>query len=226
MLRSSMEWLSSREAQRWLASVRLAERALAQCLGARASVWLSRSVALSFALTLVWFVRDMADLLDSILRIALIALSWCAGLAAFSAAGPAPERSLSAAQGLYRSRGFSLDTARRERVFATAWWIARQTGALALLLVILSAGLAPDRGSALHLLALVFGVAVYVLALAFGLALLAHACVSLSAERGQALFIALIWLPETLSVAYPELTGVVSTYGHLLQRCLGAGVGA
>jgi hypothetical protein len=223
MLGAGMEWLGSREAQRWLASVRLAERALAQCLGARASVWLSRSVALSFALTLVWFVRDMADLLDSILRVALITLSWCAGLAALSAAGPAPERSLLSAQGLYKSRGLSLEAARRSRPLATAAWIARQTGTLALLLVVLSAGLAPARSDALHFLSLTFGVAVYVLALGFGLALLAHACASLSRERGQALFIALIWLPETLSVAYPELTGVVSTYGHLLQRCLGGG---
>src|SRR5688572_8232414 len=145
MLRAGMDWLSSREAQRWLASVRLAERALAQCLGARACVWLSRSVALSFALTLVWFVRDMADLADSILRIALITLAWCAGLAALSAAGPAPERSLLAAQGMFKTRGFSLEAARRERPLATASWIARQTGVLALLLVILSAGLAPDR---------------------------------------------------------------------------------
>jgi hypothetical protein len=208
-------------AYRWLGTIALSDRALSQCLGARAALWLSRSVALSFAITLYWFVRTAPDMLDVVLRLGIIALSWCAGLAALSAAGSAPEAALTAARGVLANRGLSLEVARRQRPLAAALWIGKHTGLLCLLLVVLAFGLTPEPARALHFVRVGAGVAFYVIALGLGLGLLAHVCGTLSRQRGQTLLILLIWLPEALSAAYPELPGFVSTYGHLLTRCLG-----
>jgi hypothetical protein len=208
-------------AYRWLGMIALCDRALSQCLGARASLWLSRSLALSFAIALYWFVKTAPEMLDVVLRLGIITLSWCAGLAALSAAGRAPDDALAAARGVLATRGLSLELARRQRPLAAALWIARHTGLLCLVLVALAFGLTPEPERALYFVRVAVGVVFYVIALGLGLGLLAHVCASLSKQRGQTLLILLVWLPEALSAAYPELPGFVSTYGHLLTRCLG-----
>jgi hypothetical protein len=208
-------------AYRWLGMVALCDRALSRCLGARASIWVSRSMALSFAIAMYWFVRTAPDMLDVVLRLGIITLSWCAGLAALSAAGRAPEDAILAARSVLASRGLSVEAARRQRPLAAALWIARQTGLLCLLLVVLAFGLTPEPEHAMYFVRVGVGVMFYVIALGLGLGLLAHICASLSKQRGQTLLILLVWLPEALSAAYPELPGFVSTYGHLLTRCLG-----
>lgn len=210
-----------RRLQRLRALIAIAERALAQCLGARSALWLSRSIALSAALTFYWFARTAPDLVLTLLRYAIAALSWTAGLAALSAAGRAPERALVGLRGVLAPRGLDPSDLVRVRPLATALWIARHTGALALLLVVLAFGLAPEPAWALAVVRTLAGVAFYVLSLALGLGLLAHVCQRSSPERGQSLLIALVWLPEALGAAYPELSGVVSLYGHLLRVCLG-----
>ena len=157
---------------------------------------------------------------DAILRMALIALSACAELAAFSAAGPAPDRILDAGRGLLETRAVPLEQLRSARPLAVALWIVRHVGFAALIVAIACLGLASEPRQAARALALAAGAAGYVVLLAGGLALLAQLCHVLGRARGQALFLGLVLLPPLLTPAWPELPTVEAGYQLLLDRCL------
>jgi len=163
--------------------------------------------------------RPLPGTLDAIVRLALVTLSWCAGLAALSAAGRSHDQVLEAGRGLLQSRGISLDRVRAERPLAVAVWILRHVGVLALLLVALSMSLTPEPWRVARLLGLAIGTGVYLVALGVGLGALAHLCHVLGRARGQALLLGLVFIPELISPAWPEVPTVVSSYGQLLELC-------
>jgi hypothetical protein len=212
--------LTRSDARRRLATLRIFQRALGQCWGARACLWLSRLVGVSFVLAALYVSGLAPATSDAILRMALIALSACAELAAFSAAGRAPDRILEAGRGLLETRALSLQLPNGARPLAVALWILRHVGFAALIVAMACVGLASEPRQAAHALALAAGAASYVVLLAGGLALLAQLCHVLGRTRGQALFLGLVLLPPLLSPAWPELPTVAAGYQRLLDRCL------
>jgi hypothetical protein len=206
--------------RRRLATLRVVQRALGQCWGARACLWLSRLVGVSFVLAALYVSGLAPTASDAILRMGLIALSACAELAALSAAGAAPDRFLDAGRGLLETRAIPLEQLRSARPLAVALWIVRHIGFSALIIAIACLGLASEPRHAAHAFALAAGAASYVLLLAAGLALLSHFCHVLGRARGQALFLGLVLLPPLLSPAWPELPTVAAGYQRLLDRCL------
>lgn len=155
------------------------------------------------------------------LRLALVALSACAGLCALSAAGPGPERILESGRGLLEARAVSLAQLQAVRPLGVALWIARQIGLVVLVVAVACLALTPEPHALVHGLALAAGAMGYIVLLAGGLALLAELCHTLGRTRGQALFWGLIFVPQLLSPAWPELPSVSSSYARLLDRCLG-----
>jgi hypothetical protein len=177
-------------------------------------------VGVSFVLATLYVSGLAPAASGSILRLALLALSACAELAAFSAAGPAPDRFLDAGRGLLEVRAVPLERLRSARPLAVALWIVRHVGFAALLIAIACVGLASEPRGAVHALGLAAGAIGYVLLLAGGLALLAELCHVLGRARGQLLFLGLILLPPLLSPAWPGLPTVEAGYQRLLDRCL------
>jgi len=209
------------EWRRRLATLRVFQRALSQCFGARACVWLARGAGISFVLAALYTAGIAPDALDAVLRLALLTLSGCAGLAAFSAAGPAPERILESGRGLLESRALSLAALQAGRPWAVALWILRYIGFVALVVVIACLALAREPQGVAYVLGLAGGAAAYVVLLAGGLALLAQLCHVLGRGRGQTLFLGLVFLPQLLAPAWPELPTIPACYGSVLDRCLG-----
>jgi hypothetical protein len=214
-------WLTA--ARRWRALTRIGERALDGCLGARACVWFSRLSGLGFALSALLAARSLPGTLDAILRLALLNLSWCAGLAALSAAGPGPGRLLLAGRGLWQNRGVALERAQAAQPLASATWIMRQVGSMALLVSAVCVGASAEPWRTARLLGAMLGALGYVAVLALGLAALARLCQLLGRGRGQSLLLGLIFLPELIAPAWPELPTVISSYARLLDACLSIG---
>ena len=214
------------EWRRRLATLRVFQRALGQCFGARACVWLARGAGISFVLAALYTAGIAPDALDAVLRLALLTLSGCAGLAALSAAGPVPERILESGRGLLESRAVSLAQLRARRPLAVALWILRHVGFVALAVLIACLALAREPHGVAYVLGLACGAAGYVVLLAAGLALLAQLCHVLGRTRGQTLFLGLVFLPQLLAPAWPELPTIPSCYSRVLDRCLGLRVRA
>jgi hypothetical protein len=212
-----------RAARRWRAQLRVGEQALGECLGARACVWFSRTTALGFAGAALFAAQPLPGTLDVILRMALLTLSWCAGLAALSAAGPAPELMLHAGRGLWLNRGMSWASLRAEQPFASALWILRHIGAATLLVGAVCVGASSELGLAAQLFGVTLGALGYVVALAVGLAVLAHLCHLLGQTRGRALLLAVVFIPELIAPVWPSLPTLISNYSHLLDACLSVG---
>jgi hypothetical protein len=211
--------------RRWLATVNVAQHALNQCFAARAGLWLARGAGISFMLAGLYVSGLAPGAVDAVLRMALLWLSWCAGLAALSAAGPAVDRLLEGGRGLLETRAVSLARLQGQRPLAVALWLLRRIGSIALLVVIacLAFSRAPHGiGAGLRLTT---GVAAYLLVLAAGLGLLAELCRLVGRSRGQVLFLAVALLPQLFAPAWPELPTLISGYGHLLDRSLGLDVG-
>ena len=213
-LQARAEW------RRWLATLMIAQHALGRCLAARIGLWLARSVAVGFVVAGLYVAGLAPDAVDAVLRMALVALSWCAGLAALSAAGPAVDRALEGGRGLLETRGVELGTVRRQRLLAVAVWLLRRIGLPALLVAAACVALERAPGGVGAALSLVLGTACYVLLLAAGLAVLAELCRVIGRSRGQLLFLALAFLPQLFAPAWPELPTVISGYDRLLDRCL------
>ncbi len=216
-----------REGQGWRAELhrqrallRIRSRLLGQCTGARFGVWLARLNAFSFFLAAVYAARSLPVAIEAIARLSLIGLSWCAGLAALSAAGPGPERLLLAGRGLFATRAIGSAEAGVERPLTLAFWICRHIGVLALIVLVPPAVLANSPGALVASLQYALGSAVYVLGLAVGLGGLASACRALGQSNGQVHLLAVMGLPELLAPAFPELPTVGKFYGHLLDACL------
>jgi hypothetical protein len=210
-------------ARRFRALARIGERALDGCLGARACVWFARLSGFSFAVSALLAARPLPGTLEAILRLALVSLSWCAGLAALSAAGPAPERLLLAGRGLWQNRGITAERAQMTRPLASVTWILRHVGSMALLVSAVCVGVSSEPWRAARLLGAMLGSLGYVAMLALGLALLARLCNVLGRGRGQSLLLALVFIPELIAPVWPELPTVVSSYARLLDACLSAG---
>lgn len=218
--------LSWQHLRRWWGRLRVGGRWLDHCWGARAGAWLARSVGFGFALTALSLARPLPDAALALLRMALVAMSWCAGLAALSLAGPALDGSLAAGRGLFESRGISLASARAERPFLLLRWTLVKLGVLVLLVLAACAIATNDPLRASRLIALAGGALVYLAALGSGLGAVAHVCHELGGARGRAWLTGIVLLPELVSPAWPELPTLVKSYAALLDLCLGLGGGA
>jgi hypothetical protein len=206
--------------RRWRALQSVTQHALSQCLAARVGLWLARSAGLSFVLVGLYVAGLTPGAVDAVLRMALLALSWCAGLAALSAAGPAVDRALEGGRGLLETRGVELAAVQRQRPLAVAAWLLLRIGSIALLVVFACLALTRAPAGVGAALALAAGASSYFLLLAAGLALLAELCRNIGGQRGQVLFLAVAFLPQLFAPAWPELPTVISGYDQLLDRCL------
>jgi hypothetical protein len=206
--------------RRWLALHGVTQHALSQCFAARAGLWLARSVGVSFVVVGLYVAGLTPGAADAVLRMALLALSWCAGLAALSAAGPAVDRALQGGRGLLETRGVELASVQRQRPLAVASWLLLRIGSIALLVVGACLAFTPAPAGGGTALGLAAGATGYVLLLAAGLALLAELCRNIGGQRGQVLFLAVAFLPQLFVPAWPELPTVISGYDQLLSRCL------
>jgi hypothetical protein len=207
--------------RRWLARLRVSQRALDDCLGARAGAWLARAVGVGISIALVVGARPVPGALDALVRIGLVSLSWCAGLAALSAAGPLPARALEAGRGLLRCRGIPLTRMRSEEPLALALWTSRHVGAVGLFVMAVAVAVTPEWRQAVFLLRMALGVAMYFAALGLGLGVLARLSHVLAGSRGRSLLVGLIFIPELVSPAWPELHTIPSTYDRLLDAWTG-----
>jgi hypothetical protein len=219
--RASARSAGQLEWRRRLATLRIFQRALGQCFAARVGLWLARGAGITFVLAALYTASFASQALDAVLRLALLFLSACAGLCALSAAGPGPERILESGRGLLENRGVSLSQLQAGRPLAVALWIARQIGLVVLVVAVACVAVTPEPHELVRGLALTAGALCYVLLLAGGLALLAQLCHTLGRTRGQALFWGLIFVPQMLSPAWPDLPRVSASYSQLLDRCLG-----
>jgi hypothetical protein len=208
------------ELQRQRTLLRIRLRWLGQCTGTRFGVWLARLSTFGFCIAAVYAARSLPAAVEAIARLSLISLSWCAGLAALSAAGPGPERLLRAGQGLLTARAISATEAGVGRPLTLACWICRHIGVLALLVLVPPLVLANAPGALVASLQCALGSALYVLGLGVGLGALASACRALGQSNGQIHLLAVLGLPELLAPAFPELPTVGKFYGHLLDACL------
>lgn len=214
---------SPAELKRVLGRWRVGGRWLDQCLGARAGAFFGRGLGLSFALLALFMARPLPEAASAVLRLALISLSWCTGLAALSLAGPGLERALEAGRGLVESRGIGLATLRADRPLVLALWNLRKLG-LPFALVLGGCVVAtPDPWRVVSLLGLAAGAAVYLTALGAGLGVVAWLCHTLGGTRGQSLLFYAVLVPELVSPAWPELPTLVKVYASLLDACLGLG---
>lgn len=211
-----------RELRRRTNLPRLSRWALEQCWGARLGVWLARLAALPLAVSSFYLTRPLGDVLDAVLRVACLLFSWCAGLAALSAAGPAHARKLDELEGLLMARALPVRVLREQPAAGVAAWTWRHMTPLALLVASASA-LGPEPWRPGQLAGLAVGVGAYFLALGALLALLVHLCQLVSRARGQSLLLLLVFAPEVLAPAWPELTTIPRACAALLDACLALG---
>jgi hypothetical protein len=214
---------SQRELRRGLARLHLGQRWLSRCWGARAGAWLARGYGLTFAVLAAYTARPFPELSRAVLRLSLVTLSWCAGLAALSLAGPGPERHLEEARGLLATRGVPAARLRAERPLMFVLWTIEKLAVIALCVVLAYVLATTDLRHTVRSFGLAIGALAYMTALGLGLGIVAWGCERLGGARGRALFIAVVLLPELVSPAWPELPTIVSSYGHLLDVCLRLG---
>lgn len=218
-----LSWLQLR---RWFGRLRVGGRWLDQCFGARAGAWLARSVGIGFAVTALSLARPLPDAAIAFVRLSLVALSWCAGFAALSLAGPALDRGLDAGRGLFESRGIPLAAVHAERPFLLVRWTLRQLVVLVLLVIAACAVATGDPVHTSRLIGLALGASVYLVLLGAGLGVVAHVCHELGRERGRTWLVGVVLLPELIAPAWPELPTLVRSFATLLNLCLGLGAPA
>ena len=215
---------AAEELGRRLGRLRLGQRWLGRCFGARVGAWLARANGLGFSLMALYLARPLPEARGAILRLALVNLSWCAGLAALSLAGTGSEKGLREGRGLLENRGVSPERTRAERPAVLTLWTVQTLGLPTLLVVAACLAAAPDALHAAHALGLALGSLAYLGALGLGLGLLATLCQRLGAARGQSLLLGIVILPELIAPAWPELPTVISAYAQVLDVCLGLGL--
>lgn len=159
----------------------------------------------------------------ALLRLSLVALSWCMGLAALSLAGPALDRWLAGARGLLENHGLQPAALRAERPLLLIFWGLRKLALPVGLVVAACLVGSRDPGQSARLLALGGGALLYLAALGGGLGVLAHLCERLGSGRGQSLLLGVLLIPELVAPAWPELPTVVASFSSLLDICLGLG---
>jgi hypothetical protein len=215
--------LAGRQLQRSLGRLRVGARFLDACLGARSGAWLARTLGLGFAVTALSLARPLPDATLALLRMSLVALSWCVGLPALSLAGPTLEQSLVSGRGLLASRGIDLEAMRADRPLLLALWTLRKVAVVALLVLAACAVATSDPWRSARLLGLAGGALVYLTALGAGLGVVAGLCHALGGARGKGLLLGVVLLPELVAPAWPELPTLVGSYAALLDLCLGLG---
>ena len=208
---------------RWLGRLRVGRRWLDRCFAARAGAWLARANGLGFGLMALATSRPLPEARGAVLRLALVALSWSAGLAAFSLAGRGPERWLAEGRALLDGRGVRLEQFRAERPLVLCRWCLERLGPPLLLVIAGCLAGSPEPWRAAESLALGVGALSYVATLGLGLGVVAFLCERLGAGRGQSLLAGVVLLPELIAPAWPELPTFATTYGHWLDLCLGLG---
>jgi hypothetical protein len=180
-------------------------------------------VALGFAVAALSLTRPLPDTAIAFVRLSLVALSWCAGLAALSLAGPALDRAIEGGRGLFEGRGISLAALRAERPFLLMRWTLRKLVPLVLLVLAACAIATDDPLHTSRLVELAFGSSVYLAVLGAGLGAVAHVCHELGGERGRSWLVGVVLLPELVAPAWPELPTLARSFAALLNLCLGLG---
>jgi hypothetical protein len=208
---------------RSLGQLRVGRRWLDRCLGARAGAWLARANGLGFGLFALVTARPLPEARSAVLRLALVAFSWSAALAALSLAGPHPERWLNEGRALLVARGVPLERLRAERPLVLARWCLERLGPPLLLVIAGCLAGSPEPWRAMQSLGLGLGGLCYITTLGLGLGLVASLCERLGAGRGQSLLFSVVVLPELISPAWPELPTITAAYGSWLDLCLGLG---
>ena len=208
---------------RQLGQLRVGRRWLDRCFGARAGAWLARANGFGFGVMALVTSRPLPEARAAVLRLALIAFSWSAGLAALSLAGAGPERWQTEGRALLDARGVSDDRFRAQRPFVLARWCLERLGPPVLLVVAGCLAGSPAPWRAAESIGLGLGALCYVTTLGLGLGLVAFLCERLGSGRGQSLLISALLLPEMIAPAWPELPTLTAFYGHWLDLCLGLG---
>jgi hypothetical protein len=208
---------------RWLGQLHVGRRWLDRCFGARAGAWLARANGLGFAVMALLTSRPLPEARSAVLRLALVAFSWSAGLAALSLAGAGPERWLSEGRALLAGRGIHDERFRVQRPLVLARWCLERLGPPVLLVVAGCLAGSPTSWRAIESLGLGLGALCYVTTLGLGLGLVAYLCERLGSGRGQSLLISVLLLPEVIAPAWPELPTLTRAFGHWLDLCLGLG---
>jgi hypothetical protein len=214
---------ASARLRRLLGRLHVSRRWLDRCFAARAGAWLARANGLGFGVMALVTSRPLPEARSAVLRLALIAFSWSAGLAALSLAGPGPERWLAEGRALLDSRGVGVERFRAERPLMLARWCLERLGAPVLLVIAGCIVGSPEPWRSLESLGLAAGALLYVASLGLGLGAVAHLCERLGAGRGQSFFLSVLLLPELIAPAWPELPTLTGSYGRLLDMCLGLG---
>jgi hypothetical protein len=211
------------ELARRLGQLHVGRRWLDRCLGARAGSWLARANGFGFGLMALLTSRPLPEARAAVLRLALVAFSWSAGLAALSLAGAGPERWQAEGRALLEARGLPEDDFRAERPFVLARWCLERLGWPVLLVVLGCLAGSPEPWRVAESVGLGLGALCYVTTLGLGLGVVAFLCERLGSGRGQSLLLSALVLPELIAPAWPELPTLATTYGHWLDLCLGLG---
>jgi hypothetical protein len=208
---------------RKLGQLHVGRRWLDRCFAARAGAWLARANGFGFGVMALVTSRPLPEARAAVLRLALIAFSWSAGLAALSLAGPGPERWQGEARALLEARGVREDRFRAERPFVLARWCVERLGLPVLLVVVGCVAGSPAPWRVAESVGLGLGALCYVTTLGLGLGVVAFLCERLGSGRGQSLLISALLLPEMIAPAWPELPTLTAAYGRWLDLCLGLG---
>lgn len=208
---------------RQLGQLHVGRRWLDRGLGARAGTWLARANGFGFGVMALVTSRPLPEARSAVLRLALIAFSWSAGLAALSLAGAGPERWQAEGRGLLEARGVRDDRFRAQRAFVLARWCLERLGPPLLLVVAGCLAGSPVPWRAAESIGLGLGALCYVTTLGLGLGVVAFLCERLGSGRGQSLLISAVLLPELIAPAWPELPTLTNAYGRWLDLCLGLG---
>jgi len=208
---------------RRLGQLHVGRRWLDRCFAARAGAWLARANGFGFGLMALLTSRPLPEARSAVLRLALVAFSWSAGLAALSLAGPGPERWLGEGRALLEARGVPEERFRAERPLVLARWCLERLGPPLLLVIAGCLAGSPAPWGVAESVALGLGALCYLTTLGLGLGLVAFLCERLGSGRGQSLLISALLLPELVAPAWPELPTLATTYGRWLDLCLGLG---
>lgn len=208
---------------RQLGQLHVGRRWLDRCFAARAGAWLARANGFGFGVMALLTSRPLPEARAAVLRLALVAFSWSAGLAALSLAGPGPERWQAEGRALLEARGVREERFRAGRPLVLARWCLERLGLPVLLVVAGCLAGSPAPWRVAESLGLGLGALCYVTTLGLGLGLVAFLCERLGSGRGQSLLISALLLPEVIAPAWPELPTLATAYGRWLDLCLGLG---
>jgi len=202
--------------------VRLFDSRLASRLGPQLGRLFAGAATLGYGVAMPFAARAPGgDGSVGVVDSAAVTLSWVVGGAiAVSAAGLGSGDDERAIVQLAHQRGFSSRAIAMAQVAATARRGMRLVGVPALLLSAIALAFAGGLATLGARALLVVGMLGYVSVLSLTLALLVHVARTLHPERGRVTVLALVFLPEIARVLFPQLPGVPSLLGALLDQVL------